>query len=326
MSNKDYKQIILDGLLKKYNNRYAKNITTNRRIILKPKEVYKDYDRNNADILEKQGINEAVTVLTDMGFVTADYLKFSDDIEKIYFSEGKLNAVYEYLKEEYGVIPQSIISKQVHEIVNKYICTEKIVQHYCESILAQVEDPRCVLVPEKIEANLKMFSFLERNKENLYVREVSMLVYGDSKWFENNNYEEICTFLRTATGRTKEEGERNDNILSFFYVTPAEQEIFIKGNWIIELEQYALGISKLQGGIAIASSDLRRIKSISVNAESVMTIENKTSFQRLRNGKFAMMYLGGFANRDQIEFLKKSFQTILISNIIILEILILADS
>ena len=36
-----------------------------------------------------------------------------------------------------------------------------------------------------------------------------------------------------------------------------------------------------------------------------MTIENKTSFQRLRNGKFAMMYLGGFANRDQIEFLKK---------------------
>ena len=54
MSNKDYKQIILDGLLKKYNNRYAKNITTNRRIILKPKEVYKDYDRNNADILEKQ--------------------------------------------------------------------------------------------------------------------------------------------------------------------------------------------------------------------------------------------------------------------------------
>lgn len=35
-------------------------------------------------------INEAVTVLTDMGFVTADYLKFSDDIEKIYFSEEKI--------------------------------------------------------------------------------------------------------------------------------------------------------------------------------------------------------------------------------------------
>lgn len=305
MSSKDYKKAILDGLLKKYNNRYAKNITTNRRIILKPIEVYKDYAKNNADISEKQGINEAVSILNDMGFVTADYLRFSDDIEKIYLSEEHLDALYEYLKDEYGVVPQSTISKLVHKIVEKYICTGGIVQKYCESILVQIEDPRCLLIPERIEENLKMFSFLEKNKENLYVREVSMLVYGDSKWFENNNYEEVCTFMRTATGRIREEGERNDAILSFFYVTPAEQEIFIKGNWRIEWEQYVLDISKFQGGIAIASSDVQSIKNISVNSESVMTIENKTSFQRLKDGDSAMMYLGGFANRHQIEFLKK---------------------
>lgn len=305
MSAKDYKKVILDGLLKKYNNRYAKHIATNRRIIIKPKEVYKDYDRNNADISEKQGINEAVLVLADMGFITADYLKFSNDIEKIYLSEENLNAVYEYLKEEYSVLPKSIILKQIHEIVNRYIGTGKIAQKYCERILVQVEDPRCMPAPEKMEANLKMLCFLEKNQENLYVREASMLVYGDSKWFENNNYEEICTFLRTATGRMKEEGERNDAVLSFFYVTPAEQEIFIKGNWKIELEQYVLDISKFQGGIAIASGDVQSIKSISVYSESVMTIENKTSFQRLKDDKFAMMYLGGFANRHQVEFLKK---------------------
>lgn len=305
MSNKDYKKVILDGLLKKCNNRYAKNITTNRRIILYPKELYKYYERNNADILEKQGINEAVSELSLMGFITADPLKFSDDIEKIYLSEEKLNAIYEYLRDKYGVVPQSIISKQVHEIVKKYICTGEIVKKYCEDVMVQIEDPRCSLVPEKIEANLKMFSFLEKNKENLYVREASVLVYGDSKWFENNNYEEVCTFMRTATGRIREEGERNDAILSFFYVTPAEQEIFIKGNWTIEWEQYVLDISKFQGGIAIASSDVQSIKNISVNSESVMTIENKTSFQRLKDGDSAMMYLGGFANRHQIEFLKK---------------------
>ncbi len=305
MSSKDYQKVILDGLLKKYNNRYAKNITTNRRIILKPIEVYKDYAKNNADILEKQGINEAVSVLTGMGFVTADHLKFSDDIEKIYLSEDKIESIYEYLKYEYGVVPQSVISEKVHEILKKYMCKGKIVQNYCEDILTQIEDPRFSVIPERIEANLKMFNFLENNKEDLYVREVSMLVYGDSKWFENNNYEEVCTFIRTATGRIREEGERNDFILSFFYVTPAEQEIFIKGNWRIEWEQYVLDISKFQGGIAIASGDVQRIKNISVNTESVMTIENKTSFQRLRDGDSATMYLGGFANRHQIEFLKK---------------------
>lgn len=305
MSSKDYKKAILDGLLKKYNNRYAKNITTNRRIILKPGEVYKDYAKNNADISEKQGISEAVSILSDMGFVTADYLKFSDDIEKIYLSEEHIYAMYEYLKDEYGVVPQSTILKQVYEIVGKYIGTGGIVQKYCENILGQIEDPRCVHIPERIEENLKMFCFLEKNKENLYVREVSMLVYGDSKWFENNNYEEVCTFMRTATGRSREEGERNDAILSLFYVTPLEQEIFIKGNWTIEWEQYVLDISKFHGGIAIAYSDVQSINKISVNSESMMTIENKTSFQRLKDGDTATMYLGGFANKHQIEFLKK---------------------
>ena len=307
MSNQDYKKTILDGLLKKYNNRYAKNITTNRRILLKPTELYKEYSRNNADISKKQGIYEAVSVLAGMGFVTADYLKFSSDIEKIYLSEEKLNAVYEYLKDEYGVIPQSTIAKRVYEIIERYIRTGEIAQKYCESIFARMEDPRCPLVPERIEENLKMFCFLEKNKENLYVREVSMLVYGDSKWFENNNYEEVCTFIRNATGRIRQEGERNDAVLSCFYVAPAEQEIFIKGNWNIEWEQYALDVSNFQGGIAIAASDVhvQSIKHISVNAEGIMTIENKTSFQRLRGEKFTTMYLGGFANRHQIEFLKK---------------------
>jgi hypothetical protein len=305
MSNKDYKKEIIDGLLKKYNIRCAKNIFTNRRIILKPVEIYKDYAKNNANIFEKQGIHEAVSELSRMGFITADYLKFSDDVEKIYLCEERLNFIYEYLKTEYGVVPQSVISKQINEIVKKHIGTGEISQKYCAGILAQTETPICLLSPERIEANLKMIGFLEKNNEDLYVREASMLVYGDSKWFENNNYEEVCTFLRSATGRNREEGERNDAVLGLYHVTPAEQEIFIKGNWEIKWEQYVLNISKLPGGIAIASSDVKSIKSITIKAGNVMTIENKTSYQRIKGRDYAMMYLGGFANRHQIEFLKK---------------------
>lgn len=305
MSSQDYRKAILDRLLTKYNNRYAKNIITNKRIIIKPTEIYKEYARNNADISEKQCINDAVYELSSKGFIIVEHLKFSNDIEKIYLSEDRLGVIYEFLKDEYGVIPQSTISERMHEIIKGYIGTGGIVQKYCESILRQIEDPRCSLVPEKIETNLKMYSFLEKNRESLYVREVSMLVYGDSKWFENNNYEEVCTFIRTVKGMIREEGERNDAVLSLFNVIQTEQEIFIKGNWRIEWERYVLDVSKLQGGIAIASGDIQRIKKISVSTENIMTIENKTSFQRLKDRNSAMMYLGGFANRHQIAFLKK---------------------
>lgn len=305
MSSKDYKKTIIDSLLKKYNNRYVKNINTNRRIIVKPVEVYKNYAKNNAEIWEKQCLNEAVSELLCLGFVTVDYLKFSEDIEKIYLCEEKLGAIYEYLKEEYNVVPQSTISKQIHEMIKKYICIGKIVQKYCESILIQIENPMFSIPTERIEANLKMLSFVEKNEENLYVREASMLVYGDSKWFENNNYDEICTFLRSALGMIREESERNDAILGLFHIMPAEQEIFIKGNWRIEWEQYILETSKLQGGIAIASSDIQSIKNITVNTSRIMTIENKTAYQRMKCHSCVMMYLGGFANRHQIQFLKK---------------------
>jgi hypothetical protein len=97
-----------------------------------------------------------------------------------------------------------MISKQINEIVKKYLGIGEVTQKYCTGVLAQAENPICSFNPERIEANLKMIVFLEDNNENLYVREASMLVYGDSKWFENNNYEEVCTFLRSATGMNRE--------------------------------------------------------------------------------------------------------------------------
>lgn len=166
-----------DGLLKKWNERNAKNIVTTRRIILKPTDLYKNYAKNNADITEKQNINEAAADLSRRGVISVDYLKFSDDIEKMYLSEERIEAIYDYLKTEYGVVPQNVILAQVQKIVEPYIHTGGIVQKYCEYVLAQTEDPRCAFCPERVEANLKMFPFLEKNQENLYVREVSMLVY-----------------------------------------------------------------------------------------------------------------------------------------------------
>ncbi len=158
MRDKDYRKAILDGLLKKYNVRYAKNITTNRRIILKPAEIYKDYAKN-----------EAVCELSGMGFIAVDHLKYSDDIEKIYLSEERIGAIYEYLKNEYGVVPRSILSEQICEIVKKYTGMGGIVQKYCEGVLAHAEEPGCPLIPERVGANLKMIDFLERNKEALQI-------------------------------------------------------------------------------------------------------------------------------------------------------------
>ena len=64
-------------------------------------------------------------------------------------------------------------------------------QAYCESLRQHLNETAEEIEFARIDANLKMIDFLEKNSKSLYVREVSVLVYGDSKWFQENNYEEI---------------------------------------------------------------------------------------------------------------------------------------
>ncbi len=323
IDDKDYKKIILEKLLKKYNSRIAKGIKTTRRILLKPTELYKNYADNNADIIKKQNLNEAVNILIQNKMIDADYLKFSTDIEKIYLCEEKIDSIYEYLREQYGIIPQSTIIMQLRKKIEKYNHGKTLVKKYCENILSYIQNPRSKLDledMEKIEKNLKMLHFLEKNEVNLYMREASMLVYGDSKLFEKNNYDEVCNIVKEILCISNEGYVQNEAVLSQYHIMQTEQEIFLKGNWKIEWDDYILDISKLQGGIAISSRDIHTIKKITVLSSYMMTIENKTSFQRVdsrADGEIdakidkeymATMYLGGFANRHQIYFLIKVIQ------------------
>lgn len=305
MGRKDYRRLILEKLLKKYHNRVAKNINTGRRIILKPQEIYKNYADNNADIGEKHCVDEAVNELLSAGAVSADYLKFSEDIEKIYLCEDNIDVIYGYLRDQYGIIPQGDLAEKLKLILQQYRSLGKLVRYYADSIRGRMQDPRVQLDLQRVEANLKMLDFLEKNEEELYVRELSVLVYGDSKWFEQNNCDEICSIVREALHMPRQEAERNDEALARYHVTPIEQEILIKGEWEIAWDGYVLETSKLKGGIAISSGDIRDIRKIIVHASGLMTIENKTSYRRMDSSRMAMMYLGGFASRYQIDFLRK---------------------
>lgn len=335
MNSKDYVKEILDQLMKKYQNRAPRRegMKSRRRVILKPSALYRHYADNNADISVKQEIHEAVDKLLDMGMVTADYLKFSTDIEKISLCEEKAEEIYRYLEETYGDIPQDRIRQQTEALLEKYglggdssgisgcagensgrsdensgIGAGSLAASYSRGVRLMLGRPGYCPDPERIGANLKMLRFMEENSEEIYVKEASMLVYGDSKWFEEHNYDEICSIARQALGMPREEDERNDAVLARFYIVPTEQEIFIKGNWTLEWKDHVIRTDGLRGGIAILSGDIQDLLKIRVSAPWLMTVENKTSYQRMQAEGTALVYLGGFAARYQILFLEKVLQ------------------
>ena len=342
MNSKDYVREILDQLMKKYQNRAPRRegMKSQRRVMLKPAALYRHYADNNADISVKQEIHEAVDKLLDLGMVTADYLKFSTDIEKICLCEDKAEEIYRYLEEEYGDIPQGRLRQQAESLLEKYGqggdssgisgCTGEnsersdetrgrsdetsgaeagsLVAPYICNVRLMLEKPGYCPDPERIGANLKMLRFMEGNREKLYVKEASMLVYGDSKWLEEHNYDEICSIARQALGMPQEEDERNDVVLARFGIYPTEQEIFIKGDWILEWKDHVIRTAGMKGGIAVLSGDIQDLVKIRVRSPRLMTVENKTSYQRMQPEGAALVYLGGFAVRYQVRFLEKVLQ------------------
>ena len=342
MNSKDYVREILDQLMKKYQNRAPRRegMKSQRRVMLKPAALYRHYADNNADISVKQEIHEAVDKLLDLGMVTADYLKFSTDIEKICLCEDKAEEIYRYLEEEYGDIPQGRLRQQAESLLEKYgqggdssgisgcagensersdetsgrsdetsgAETGSLVAPYICNVRLMLEKPGYCPDPERIGANLKMLRFMEGNREKLYVKEASMLVYGDSKWLEEHNYDEICSIARQALGMPQEEDERNDAVLARFGIYPTEQEIFIKGDWILEWKDHVIRTAGMKGGIAVLSGDIQDLVKIRVRSPRLMTVENKTSYQRMQPEGTALVYLGGFAVRYQVRFLEKVLQ------------------
>lgn len=72
--------------------------------------------------------------------------------------------------------------------------------------------------------------------------------------FKKNNYEEICSLLRTFLAVPQADLEPPDAILERFHIITKEQEILLKGCWKIRWKDFVLDTSRLRGGIAISSA------------------------------------------------------------------------
>ena len=304
----DYKSKILSKLIEKYNKRDLKysGKEINREISVKPKEFYRLYGTPNADVSEEKRFNEAVDGLIQQGFVDAKRVKFSDDITKIVINLDALDVINQFLVDNYQIIPRDTKVSDALVLVHEYEGRGRLTDYYCEKLEKQVTSKISDIDLDKEKKIFGILDFIQENETDYYVREVSMLVFGSSKIFEENPfYDNVCTIIREATRKDRDESTPNDDILKDFHIQNIDQEILIKGDVTISFSGYSLAVGNFVNGVAFPSSEIGRIDSIDVATNKLLTIENKTAFYRFDNDEYAVMYLGGYANRYQTELIKK---------------------
>lgn len=307
----DYKKKILELFLKKQHKRQANNIKlkVNRRISVSPSDVYKKYDSNDANVEKIEAINKDVKELENLEFIVVDYIPYSSSVKKMYMVDNALEKIENYMFDKYKITSRMYLIDDLSKLYYKYISKGEITKYYSEKQLSILKS--LVNLPDffKEEEILKALAFIQDNDKDIFLREASMLIYGSSKKLESsgNIIDVICNIVREYLKIPQTEYEKNDEILKQYHISNIYQEILIKGNITIILDGYKLQVKYFKNGISLQSSDIERIEKIIINTKSFMTIENKTSFYRYEKNDCSFMYLGGYANRQQIVFLKKIY-------------------
>jgi hypothetical protein len=280
---------------------------TNRRTQVKPEKLYKKYQANDGDFDVITAINHTVVELCRIGFLTCDQEKFGTLLQCIYLVDEQIEQVEDYLRKKYAFIPKGMKKDDVQNMIAKYHGLSKICGMECDRLQKELDSNKIPNDYEALPKILDAVAFIENNRTELFVREISMKVYGDSKYFEENTLVQVCQMLRKYKNKPCNTDELMDEILSDYMIKKEPQKFSIKGNFILCIDKKELDFSVLPDGIELDTNSLKKIGCIKVAAQKFMTIENRTSYLRYSAPDTVTFYLGGYANRFQRDFIKKVY-------------------
>lgn len=305
----NWEEKILEYLVDNY--RKSKKDTgdnkTNRRTQVKPEKFYKKYRANDGDFDKISAMNHTVEGLCAKGFVTYEQEKFGTQLHCIYLVDEQIDQVEYYLHKKYGFILKGMKKDEVQKIITKYHDLSEVCCMECDFLQQELE---CNKIPKDYETLPKILdavAFIENNQTELFIREASMKIYGDSKYFEENTLIPVCQMIRKYKNKPCGLDELLDEILINYMIKKGSQKICIKGDFVICIDGKELDFSVLPEGIELDTLSIEKVDCIKIKTTKFMTIENRTSYLRYSALDTVTFYLGGYANRFQRDFIKKVY-------------------
>lgn len=203
MSNKlaIYEEKILTYLVENF--RKSKKDTglnkIKRRTQVKPQKFYRKYVANDGNYDDINAINEVVASLEERGFVAASRETFGTQIQNIYLADDKVAEIEAYLVAVYDYTTKDSKLAKMEAVIAQYGEASSICKAECEILaraIAERKEVKAIKDVEHFAAILQAVDFIENNKEDLYIREASMKIYGDSKYLEEQTLKPVCALLQ----------------------------------------------------------------------------------------------------------------------------------
>lgn len=308
----------LAKLLDKHENRkdYGREIKSSRRTFLHITEKnYPDYyhisDSNfrldyNAEMeeLEKHGLVELIWKRYQEG----EYL------EKIALCEDNIARAYAALNRK----PKIEFYRELKQIFQKYQKeANSYLNEFYQDMLDKLENlenlpyqVKCD-TPREMEELLTGLNRLTEEKEHeVLKRNFSVTVYGNSKRWEK--YENRIVWI-LKNYWLDDSGDNRDHIddtelLSEFGLIENPRHVNISGPMEFSTDQGVVDLKSFYPDVGLPPQMIKDMQICSLNADSVITIENLTSYYHYLIGapeNHLVIYLGGYHNRMRRQILNK---------------------
>ncbi len=298
---KNYEKEILNSLIDKYerSKSFTETNAVKQSFSIDPSALFPKY-ADDSDYETFTEINGAIRSLENLGLVNCQQEK-GGVVRRISLNCDALDQCYDYA----GRTPKKAINARLTELFAAYRDKNEVLSAYCGEQLRRIAENKSVKYSDELETLeniLKALSKIFDIQSEIFQRDFSVRVFGDSKVFEKIRDRLVSVLCAYGDFPDKE------TVLEDLNIVRNPGHVYFKGSGVLTVAGQRLDIRELHGDIAISSSLLSSVKQIEVRGDTVMTIENLTTFHAFSEPNVFAIYLGGYHNADRRQFIKKVYE------------------
>ena len=296
---KNFKEQILHRLIDKYekSKSFIENNKVNQSFSINLGKEFPEY-ADDANVESIKAIEDAVTELEDLGFIVRKS-KRNGILEGVKLNKDALDKCYEYLKRT----PKKDENDVLRNLLSTYAEGSSIVALFCCEQLRRISENKkaeCYTGDINTYADLlKALSEVDRVERETFIRDFSIKIFGDSKKFEKIKNTVITVLYKYGDFPEKE------TVLEDLNIVKNPGHVYFKGAGTIVISGQKIDLRPMDGDFGVSSSLLKDIDEIVVTGNSVVTIENLTTFNMYPLENALVIYLGGYLNTVRGEFIKR---------------------
>ena len=305
-------KLILEKLLHKYESSktYKGENSVRQTFSIVPTDVYPKYNNDFEDVNSIEDFEKELKNLESENLISTE--NKGRHIVKI-----MANTTADYwlrVRDILGVKDKKLQQQEERDFYRSFLSKNSIIVDFCKTQINRIEADKKAAYPLEESANIiNLLDYILSNHPEILERELSIEVLHDSKAWEKLYRTKVCKILHES-GRFNEtvDGLENtkeiyDTILENLNVYKNPSYIYFKGIAKIKFADGRILDVMQNKALALPSTEVSDIDEIDILNKTVMTIENLTSFNRVRGTDVFFLYLSGYHNSVKQVLLKKIF-------------------